>query len=147
MNLDIRDNKYILFVNFKDINSCKEEEIGKFLKDIFKLLSDIYSIDLFGYFKVDIYNDKKIGSYIEIEKLNDYGSYNKKIDTKVMISNDNFYLKIFDLSKIYNLRNIYTLNDEYYISTKDVDNILDIIEFSDVIYKDLDLSLVDTVKV
>lgn len=147
MNLDIIDNKYILFINYVCLASYAEDKISIFLKDIFLLLSDVYSINLFGYFKVDIYIDKKIGIFIEIDRLDDYVSYNKKIDTKVMIIDDGFYLKTNDLSKIYKYKKIYSYNNNYYISTKDVDNITDIVEFCDLVYKDFDLFLNNCVNV
>ena len=137
MNLEIKEDKYIYFTN--EINMLDEKNISMFLKDVFLNISTIYNIDLFGYFKVDIYIDDKIGSFIEIEKIDEYMSYNKKIDTKVNIEYRDFYLKTSDLSIVYKHRPVYEKNNFYFVSTKDVDNLLDILEFCDLEYNICDL--------
>jgi len=140
VSLELIDDDYLYFTYDIDclgeMLSVSEEGISKFLKDVFINLSDIYSIDLFGYYKVDIYVDKKIGAYVEISKLDDFISYNKKIDTKVSLSINSFYLKTNDLSNIFKYRPIYYFNNNYYVSTNDVDNILEIIELCEIVYKD-----------
>lgn len=136
LNLDIVDDKYILFINNYLFDEYDEKELSVFLKDVFIILSDVYSINLYGYFMVDIFIDENIGIYVEICKIDNYVSYSKKIDTKVNLVLDNFYLKTKDLSKIINYRPIYFLDNFYFISTKDVDNVLDIIEECEIVYKD-----------
>lgn len=140
MKLDILDDGYLFFTN-KIFSFDDEKEISLFLKDMFLSINDIYDIELYGYFKVDIYIDEKIGVFVEIKKLDDYISYSKKIDTKVMVSDTPFYLKTNDLSLIYKYRPIYYLDNNYYISTKDVDNVLELLDFCEVEYKDIDLEV------
>ncbi len=146
MSLELVDDNYVYFTydieELGDLEDVNEEKIAKFLKKIFLDINDIYAIELFGYYRVDIYLDKKIGAFVEIAKIDDFISYSKKIDTKVTVSINNFYLKTRDLSKIFLHRPIYKLNDYYYVSTKDVDNISSIIEFCTIEYKDLDLKRV-----
>ena len=143
MNLEIIDNNYLYFTYdiecLGEVDDIDEESIALFLKKVFIDFSDIYNIDLVGYFKVDIYVDKKIGAFVEIVKLDDLISYSKKIDTKVNLSVNNFYLKTKDLSRIFLYRPIYVLDDNYYVSTSSVDNIFDLIEFCSVEYKNVDL--------
>lgn len=135
MNLEIIDDKYVLFVNNYNFSDYDEKELSSFLKDVFLLLSDVYSINLYGYFLVDIYIDKKVGIYVEISKIDSCISYSKKIDTKVSLIIDSFYLKTKDLSKIIGYRPIYCLDNYYFVSTEDVDNIFDIIEYCEIVYK------------
>jgi hypothetical protein len=71
--------------------------------------------------------------------LDDYVLYGKKIDNKVSISHNNFYLKTNDLSLIFQYKPIYKNNNYYYVSTKNVDNYLDLMEFLSIEYKDIDL--------
>lgn len=140
MNLEIKDDKYIYYTNdIMGLLNLNESNISIFLKDIFLNISTIYKIDLFGYFKVDIYIDDKIGAFVEIEKIDEYLSYNKKIDTKVNVEYRDFYLKTNDLSIIYKYRPIYRKDNYYFISTKDVDNLLDILEFCELEYDICDL--------
>ena len=124
-----------MFISLIFFNKYDEEELSVFLKDVFLILSDVYSINLYGYFMVDIYVDEKIGIYVEISRIDNCITYSKKIDTKVNFVLDGFYLKIKDLSKIYNYSPIYYFNNYYFVSTKDVDNIFDVIEECEIVYK------------
>lgn len=144
VNLKIVDDKYIYFTSdtdkLGDLSCIDENNISIFLRDVFLNISNVYLIDLFGYYKVDIYIDDKIGAYVEIFKLDDYISYSKKIDTKVSLVCDNFYFKTNDLSQIFKYRPIYYLDDYYYVSTKDVDNIFELMDFCEIEYKNLGLN-------
>lgn len=143
MKFEVLDDKYLYFTGnikvFGDLTSIDENKISLFLKEVFLSINDIYSVELFGYYKVDIYIDEKIGAFVEIEKLDDFVSYSKKIDTKVSISVCEFYLKTNDLSIIYKYKPIYFSDNNYYISTKSVDSIFELLDFCDVEYKNLDL--------
>lgn len=143
MKLERQDDDYIFFTNdiacLGDIDNIDEEKMGKFLKKVFVDISDIYKIDLFGYYRVDIYIDKKIGAYVEISKIDDFISYSKKIDTKVTVSVVNFYFKTKDLSKVYDYRPIYCCDDYYYVSTDVVDDIFGLLDFCSIEYKDINL--------
>lgn len=142
MKFQILDDKYLFFTCdidiLDDFNSLDENKISLFLKEVFLSINEIYSVELFGYYKVDIYIDSKIGAFVEIERIDDFVSYSKKIDTKVSISVCEFYLKTKDLSVIYNHKPIYFWNNYYYISTKSVDNVLELMDFCDVEYKNID---------
>ena len=144
MKLEIINGNYLYFTYdidcLGDLDNINEDDVSIFLRNVFLDISEVYKIDLFGYFKVDIFLDEKIGAFVEITKIDDYISYGKKIDTKVNISVSNFYLKTKDLSKIFCYRPIYVLDDYYYISTASVDNISDLLEFCNIEYKDIDLS-------
>ena len=143
VNLKIVDEKYIYFTSdinsLGELDSVNEEKVASFLKDIFVSLSEVYNIDLFGYYKVDIYVDGKIGAYVEILKIDDFVSYSKKIDTKVSLVVSSFYLKTSDLSKIFKYKPIYFSDDNYYVSTKDVDNLGELMDFCDIEYKNINL--------
>lgn len=138
MRFEILDDKYLYFTS-KIYSLENENDISLFLKDVFLNICEIYFVELYGYFKVDIYIDDKIGVFVEIKKLDDYVLYGKKIDTKVSISHNNFYLKTNDLSLIFQYKPIYKNNNYYYVSTKNVDNYLDLMEFLSIEYKDIDL--------
>ena len=106
------------------------------------MINEVFSLELFGYFKVDIFIDDKIGVFVEISKLDDYISYSKKIDTKVIINRNSFYFKTNDLSMIYQYEPIYKKDNYYYVSTKDVDNVLDLFDFCEIEYNVNDLELI-----
>jgi len=139
MKFEILEDGYLFFTN-KIYLLDDESNISSFLKEMFLSISDVYSIELYGYFKVDIYIDGKIGIFVEMKKMDDYISYGKKIDTKVAVFDRSFYLKTNDLSLIYRYRPIYYLNDNYYISTEDVDNIFELLDFCEIEYKNIDLN-------
>jgi len=134
MKFEVLDDKYLFFTN-KNYSLEEEGDISTFLKDMFLIINEIYSLELFGYFKVDIFIDEKIGVFVEISKLDDYISYGKKIDTKVIINRNNFYFKTNDLSLIYQYEPIYRKDNYYYVSTKDVDNVLDLLDFCEIDYR------------
>lgn len=144
MRFEVLDDKYLFFTN-KIYSFDEEKDISMFLKDMFLIINEVYSLELFGYFKVNIFIDVKIGVFVEISKLDDYNSYGKKIDTKVIINRNSFYFKTNDLSLIYKYEPIYRKDNYYYISTKDVDNILDLLDFCEIEYKDIDFSLEDMI--
>lgn len=143
VNLQIEDDKYIYFTydldEIGEFDTITENQVSNFLKRAFLDISDIYSINLFGYYQVDIYLDKKIGGYVEISKIEDFVTYSRKIDTKVSISTHPFYLKTKNLLDIYKYRPIYALNDEYYVSTSSVDNVFELLEFCEIEYHDVDI--------
>ena len=142
MKLEVLDDKYLFFTN-KIYIFDEEKDISMFLKDMFLMINEVYSLELFGYFKVDIFIDDKIGVFVEISKLDDYISYSKKIDTKVIINRNSFYFKTNDLSMIYQYEPIYKKDNYYYVSTKDVDNVLDLLDFCEIDYRvnEFDLKL------
>lgn len=142
MKFEVLDDKYLFFTN-KIYTFDEEKDISMFLKDMFLIINEVYSLELFGYFKVDIFIDDKIGVFVEISKLDDYISYSKKIDTKVIINRNSFYFKTNDLSMIYQYENIYRKDNYYYVSTKDVENVLDLLDFCEIDYRvnEFDLKL------
>ena len=142
MKFEGLDDKYLFFTN-KIYTFDEEKDISMFLKDMFLIINEVYSLELFGYFKVDIFIDDKIGVFVEISKLDDYISYSKKIDTKVIINRNSFYFKTKDLSMIYQYENIYRKDNYYYVSTKDVENVLDLLDFCEIDYRvnEFDLKL------
>lgn len=141
MRFEVLDDKYLFFTN-KIYSFDEEKDISMFLKDMFLMINEVFSLELFGYFKVDIFIDVKIGVFVEISKLDDYISYSKKIDTKVIINRNNFYFKTNDLSLIYQYEPIYIKDNYYYVSTKDVDNVLDLFDFCEIEYNVNDLELI-----
>ena len=141
MKFEVLDDKYLFFTN-KIYSLDEESDISIFLKDMFLIINEVYSLELFGYFKVDIFIDEKIGIYVELIKIDDYISYSKKIDTKVIINRNSFYFKTNDLSLIYQYEPIYIKDNYYYVSTKDVDNVLDLLDFCEIEYNVNDLELI-----
>lgn len=142
MKLDILDDCYIYFTNdleiFSGFNDIAEEEIAEFVKSIFVNLNNIYNVVLFGYYNLDIVIDPKIGAFVEIKLLDNYISFNKRLDTKVNISVKNFYLETNDLWLINQYRPIYKLGDNYGVSTKDLkeQDIINLADFCTLFYKD-----------
>ena len=141
MKFEVWDDKYLFFTN-KIYSFDEEKDISMFLKDMFLIINEAYSLELFGYFKVDIFIDDKIGVFVEISKLDDYIFYSKKIDTKVISNRNSFYFKTKDLSLLYQYENIYRKDNYYYVPTKDVENVLDLLDFCEIDYRVNDLELI-----
>ena len=117
--------RYVL--DFDDI-----EKLNTQIKNIFLKLIKIYNIDFFGYSRVDIYENKKYGYILEIEKIHGNDFNLDIIDLKVIVHSDvPFYIKMDDYPLIRDIKFIFKDN-RFFINIDDVDNILEYIEFGSI---------------
>ena len=110
-----------------DFNNKKE--VDKYLKDLFKILSNNYEIGVEGFYDVVIYIDKYYGIIIHVEKT-DYCYYNG-LEMNVSIVNTVFLYKLDELvdnTKIHIIDNNMYLEIICNISNKDM---MYLIEHSD----------------
>ncbi len=144
---ELEENKYLIFLNnllIDDFDILDEKSIRTFLKKLFVKIMKIYKITLAGYYQVDIYYDEKIGMFIELVQLDDYGNLSSSIDLKISIDIKDFYLQFKDLEFIDNY-NLYINDDNIYIKTSNLNSydILKLIEYAKVIYRDVDCDKVN----
>ena len=137
MKINFIDDKIIVYLRdtfFKDdIKSATDD-----IKNIFVKLITYYHLKISGLYEVFAYENKKYGTILEIIKKEDL--FNPDIiDIKIkLFKNDNFYFKTKDFFIISNYNNIYYDNNYYYININNIDNIINIIEFGDIIYNKKD---------
>jgi len=135
MKIEYDDNKTIIYLyryilDFNDIDKLNRE-----IKNIFIKLIKVYHLNLLGYFKVDIYENKKYGCILEIEKI--FDDFNIDIiDLKLVIHKSvDFYLCLDDYLFDYEIRNLQVIDNKYYININNLDNFLKYIEYGKIIYK------------
>lgn len=134
----IKKNKdnFILFFNRFD-GDVDLENIEEAFKKIFLRLNKYYDINIEGFYNVIVYKDDNYGIVLE-SKVEDGYSFYKQIDMHVILENKKFLYKINDTNikgkKYFYDNNIYlevlSLNDE---------EMLNLIENSEVIYKNVDI--------
>ena len=149
MKLSIIDeNNFILFIiDKKVIPLLDENEIGEYLKKIFLNIKSKYSIDIYGYYDVVIYKDDNYGMIIKLKRdeLEYVSYYDKQIEMKIMISENQVFYKINDIydidSRVLAKSEIYLYKDELYlILTDKISFILlgTLIENSKIVFEETD---------
>ena len=137
MKIDFIDDKIIIYLRDiffnDDIKSATMD-----VKNIFIRLISYYHIKLSGLYDVYAYENNKYGTILEIIKKENL--FNPDIiDIKIkLFKNNNFYFKTKDFFIISNYNNIYYDNNYYYININNIDNIIKVIEFGDIIYNKKD---------
>lgn len=113
-----------------------KENINDYLKMLILRLKRNYKIDIFGFYKVNVYQNKKIGMIIDLIKEEEIDFFKDLLDLKITVSEDSdIYLRFNDyfLNKE---KNVYLFENNYYIGVKDLSNkeFLSMIEFCELIY-------------
>lgn len=136
------DNSYVVFLNAKyidNINYSSKEEIGPFLKKTIVKLKSIYNLTLKGFYEVNFYINKKIGIFIELNRVEEYDFDTSDVDLKIIVHFDNTcYFKTDNYDYISDYSKIKYLKEYYYLNVEDVDetDIIKISEFGEFIYGD-----------
>ena len=136
MKMECVDKKTIVYLYQTKLDYHNLEELNKQIKSLFIKLMKVYKIDFFGYNKVSIYENKKYGSILEIEKI-----YNNEfnfdiIDLKLIVHRDMpFFLEFDDYVFDIFLDKIIIRNNKYYLNIDDIDNIYNYLEFGKIVYK------------
>lgn len=109
-----------------NIDFSSDKELEKYLKRLFKVLHNKYSINIEGFYDVVVYIDKYYGIVIHMEKENlDYYNYYKEIDMRITIKNSIFLYQIDDYIKN---KKIHIINNNMYLEITDSDDLINIIE-------------------
>lgn len=140
LNYDEED-EYLIFLNniyTNDLDFKDEHKLEKSFKKIVINMKKKYNIDLFGFYEVSVFYNKKIGSLFKIIKIDNYNLYNRNVDLKIIIClNCCFYFKTLDFDIIKNYKNINYYNNEFYINVDDIDdNMINLIEHGEVLFFD-----------
>ena len=119
----ISDLEYIIYLYnlTSDIEFDSEENIEKFLRQLFIKLKNFYNITIEGYFDVDVYIDINYGIVLDLkkEKFEYYDYFDNQVEMKIVINRCKFLYLVdsfdFDCDKyeLYNyLEKIYLLPKE-----------------------------------
>ena len=137
------DDVYVLFLNswnMKEMNWEDKKEVSSYVKELILKMKDIYFILLKGFYKVHIYENKKIGMILEFLKVHDDTFGLEDIDLKVSVNKEYpFLLKTTCFDILSSFPWFYFYKEEYYIPVSMLDeNNFIYYEFFELIYKDVD---------
>lgn len=139
MKIEEIDDLIVVYLMNTYFESINKNNLLSQIKDIFIRLIEYYHYELKGIYNVYLYENIKYGTVIEINKTDELLFSREIIDIKLKIyNNKKFYFKTNDIFYIKNYKNIYYDNGYYYINLDDVDNLLNIIEYGKIIYKEKD---------
>ena len=129
MKIGSIDDEYTIYLNnyiIRKIDFFDNEELEKYINNLFNKLKKIYNIELNGYYNIDIYIDNNYGAIINIKKddLEYYDYFNDQIDTQIIIhNNSNFLYKVKDFldikNNIHSNFSLYKYYNEFYIRLND----------------------------
>lgn len=133
------DEKIVLYLYDYFFNLSEKENVTKEIKKIFLKLIKYYSLKINGIYEVYLYENNKYGTVLEIKKQAELLFNPDIIDIKLKIyKNVNFYLKTNNYFILETYMNIYYKDNFYYINIDEIDNINNLIEYVDIIYKEKD---------
>lgn len=147
MNLKVIDenNFIITIIDKKLIPKLDENSISNYLKKILLKIKTKYQINIYGYYDVFIYVNEYYGIIIKLirEELEYLSYYDKEIEMKIIVLDNQFFYEIEDIYKIkqeiLDISDIYLYNNQIYLELKsDINFTLYgyLIENSKVIYED-----------
>lgn len=133
------DEKIVLYLYNYFFKSFEKEMITKEIKDLFIKLINSYNLKMSGIYEVIVYENYKYGTILEIEKKEEMLFKPDIIDIKLKIIKDiNIYLKTNNYFIFDSYKDIYYKDNNYYIDIANIDNLINIVEFVDILYKEKD---------
>ncbi len=144
----IDDDSYLVFVNnlyFKIDDFSDKQNLAKTIKNLLTKLSDYYMLSFKGYYKVVIYNHEAIGSYLVIDKMEDFLVDVTTVDIRVIAYlNEKFFIEFDNYEMIPVGLSGYFYNDKYYIDVDfcESEELIKLFDYGKVIYG----SVVDNIK-
>lgn len=139
----INDDELVVYLKKNtvyDINYSNEKELKKLLKNLFIKLSDIYNINIKGFYNINVYIDKNYGTVLLIkrEEIEYYDFFDNQVDMKIVLKRNPFLYKIDDLFSINTRKyNVYAYLNSFYLLPKkelDFNELIHLLEISTIIY-------------
>ena len=105
---------YVLKEKIKDLDFNNKNILENYLKDLFKILKDKYSIDVIGFYDVNIYIDKYYGIVIHMEKEDYFSYYKNEVDMKITIIENTFLYQVNDILNL-STKKIHIIDGNMYL--------------------------------
>lgn len=137
----IDDMTFDIILRNANIDYNNKEYLEEYLKKIFKRLYDYYSMDIEGFYNINLYIDKYYGMIFHLEKevLEYYEYFKNQVDMRIIINETEFLYKVDDLiDKVKDKTQIIVKDDNIYLKiTKELteEEMMTLCENSEVIYK------------
>ena len=115
---DIYVKKYLI----EGIDFSIKSDIEKYLKKLFKILSNKYNISVEGFYNITVYIDKYYGIVLHLEKEElDYYEYSKnQVDMRLVTIHTDFMYEVDDIPfDILNKVNMSNKNKKIYLTLKE----------------------------
>ena len=134
MKIDFSSEKIIIYLYQYQLNT---NNLYDEIRNIIIKLIKKYKINFYGYSVVSIYNNDKYGSILEIENIYESNEYNlNNIDLRINIyKNVTMYLEFDDIFFNDIKKHLIVKKNKYYIDIKNIDNLLEYIEYGRIKYK------------
>lgn len=131
MKIDYVGDLIVIYLYKYHLNLDSMEELKQEIKSLFVILMKNYHLSLTGYFKVDLYENKKYGFILEIKKL-----YNELTftDLKIIIHYDTKFYLVTDSYYFFNIKESFIKNNKYYYNLDTIDKLDNYIEFGSIYY-------------
>lgn len=142
VNLD--ENCMTIFLNnfcLKELEFDIKGDLEEYFKELFLKLKKYYSINILGYYNIDVYIDNNYGLIMNLikEDIEYYDYFDNQIDMRISLKNSKFLYCVDDpLSLIeFNNSEVYVYKDRYYLDfINDIDDktMMYLLEFSEIIF-------------
>ena len=117
---------YIIKDKITNVDFNNDKELEKYLKKLFKVLKDDYSVNIEGFYDVVIYIDKYYGIVIHMEKEKlEYYNYYKEIDMRLTIKESIFLYQIDNYIKN---KKIHIIDNNMYLEITNYNDLINVIE-------------------
>ena len=139
MKIEVNDELIIIYLRNTFFDDLERKELILRIKEVFIRLIEYYNFNLKGSFECFLYENIKYGTILEIKNHDKLLFPRDLIDIKVKIyKNHRFYFKTQDYFIINKYNNIYYDGEYYYINLDDINNVIELIEHGNFLYKEKD---------
>lgn len=135
----ISKDKLVIYINnifFRGEMWDSKEDIVKIIKNYIIRLRNNYHIRLRGFYKVRVFPNRKIGTFVEMERLDDDYDYDN-IELRIVVDfKEKMYFKFYDFEDVPNNINYVYYSNYYYVDIDDIkEDVLSFIEKGEVKYE------------
>lgn len=136
MKIEVIDkNSVFIFINseyLKNSDLSSKEEIVKIVKDLVIRFKN--RLSLHGFYKVKVFVNKRVGLFLDIDKLEDI-EFANTVDLRVIAYlDDKVFFESEDFDILPKESMIYYFNNKFYCNVDDIPNIIKIADFGRFLY-------------
>lgn len=114
-----------------------KDSIAKDMKNLVLRLNNRYHLDLRGFYRVVIHLNKKVGMFLDVEKIDTFDLDSTTLDFKIIIYlRQPFYLKGKDYDIFPPKTTVYFYHEDYYVNVDEVEEskLISLLEMGTLLY-------------